>query len=335
MIIYLHGDDDFRSEEALRGYVEAFQKKHDPSGLSVIRLDGEKVMPEQLQNAIATQGLLSRRRLVVVRSLSKQRQAAAAEALGAFFQDARVPEEVVLIVWESGNPEQGKKKVPKVFAWLSELPARQPKKVGQDFQERFDPLVGRQLEQWVDQRAQQRQIRFAATARGLLVSLTGGDLRSMAQEIEKLSHYRPQGTVTDADVKLFVHSQLEPNIFELTDAIGERNLPAALQLLEQQFVAGAAPLYLVTMLTRHFRILRSVQAAGAEHPSTLARSLKLHPFVITKALRQVHRFPEAELVRLFDGIVSLDAKLKSGATDPEAELALFVAQACEKKTENR
>lgn len=327
MVIYLRGEDDYRSEETLRTLIDAFQKKHDPAGFSIARLDGELVRAETLQRALATQGMLTKRRLVTLRSLSQNRDRSVLDFLQNFLQDRRWPAENVLIVWERGAPESGKRGHP-VFGLFAKLPPRQPRASGQDFQQRFDPLVGRQLEQWVDRQAAARRIRLAPDARNLLISLTGSDLRAIATELEKLSHYRPGATITEPDVRLFVHGQLETSIFDLTDTLGERDFSRALQLLERQLLAGAHPLYLVTMLTRQFRILRQVEAAGQAHPATLARQLKLHPFVVSKAREQVRRFTRTELVALFEAIVDLDERLKTGATDPAAELTLFVARAC-------
>ncbi len=327
MLMYLHGEDEYRSEEALRGYVAAFQKKHDPAGLSVAKLDGERITAEALQRALATQGLLTSRRMIVIRDLARNKKAEPADVLLALLSEKRLPSENVLVLWERGNPEAGKR-IHALYKYLATLPEREPKAVGKDFQLRLDPLIGRAVEKWADDEAQGRGIRLTPSSRALLVSLTGGDLRQITTELEKLCHYRPQGTITDEDVSLFVHAELEPNIFDLTDTIGERDTSRALELLQRQFNAGAAPLYLVTMLTRHFRILRSIQAAGSAHPSVLSRKLRLHPFVVQKALRQVRAFTTADLVRLFDDVVTLDERLKTSSGDPEAELTLFVARAC-------
>lgn len=316
MIIYLRGEDDFRSSEALQGFVEAFQKKHDPSGFGTVRFDGEKITAPELQRALATQGLLTARRLIVLRSLSLNKKKEAAGLLLATLEAKRIPADHVVIVWETGVPEQAKRVHP-LFPALAALPERTPRAKDRDFQQRFDRLIGRHLEAWVDAAAKTRGIRLSPPARGTLIALTGGSLRTMDHELEKLGHFRPQGVITPDDVKLFVHAALEANIFDLTDAIGERNAERALELLERQFLAGAAPLYLVTMLTRHFRILRSVEAAGPGHPATLARALGLHPFVVSKAVRQVTKFRGQELADFFEAVVDLDQKLKSSSVDPD------------------
>lgn len=331
MVIYLRGEDEFRSSEALHGFVEAFRKKHDPAGLGIVRLDGEKVSDAELQQALATQGLLTSRRLIVVRNLSVNKKKDAADLLLAVVEAERVPRDHILIVWETGVPEQAKRSH-QLFRTLAGLSGRTPRAKDRDFQERFDRLIGRHLETWVEAGAKERGIQLSPPARGALIALAGGNLRTLDQELEKLSHYRPQGMITPADVKLFVHAALDANIFDLTDAIGERNSERALELLERQFVVGAAPLYLVTMLTRHFRILRSIEAAGQNHPATLARTLGLHPFVVSKALRQVGQFSGQELTDLFEAIVDLDQKLKSMSVDPQVELTLFVVHACIKRT---
>lgn len=327
MIIYLRGEDTFRAEAALESYVVAYRKKHDPSGVSIVRLDGETVEAPDLQRAVATPGLLTKRQLIALRRLSVRKKSEAADVLLALVSDKRIPTEVVLIILEVGTPETAATSHP-VFKALAQLPPHAPRSTGEDFQERFDPLIGRALEHWVDEAARQRGARLAPEARSLLLGLTGGELRRVAVELDKLAAYRPKQIITPDDVRVFVHATLEPNIFDLTDALGERNLRRALQLLEAQLEAGAHPLYLLTMFQRQLRILRKVQAAGAGHPATLARQLKLHPFVVGKALSQVQQFSAAELARLTLDAVSLEERLKTGAPDPATELTLFIAGAC-------
>ncbi|MBI3115537.1 MAG: DNA polymerase III subunit delta [Candidatus Kerfeldbacteria bacterium] len=327
MLIYLRGEDDYRSEEALKALVGAFKEKHDPLGMSVTALDGEALTPDDLERALTTQGLLSAKRLVVIRDLVKNRRKETLDHLEKVVAAKRIPAENIVIVWERTAPEAGKR-VHALYTTLTGLPPRSPRAKGKDYQQRFDAFVGQQLDRWVDAEAAARDIRLVPAARGLLVSLAGSSLRTIANELEKLSHFRPGSTMTEEDVKQFVHANLEADIFDLTDTIGARDFPRAAALLERQFLAGAAPLYVLTMLTRHFRILRQVQAAGPGHPSTLARELKLHPFVVGKAVRQGQNFSTAELVTLFDDLVALDAKLKSSSADPKVELTLFVERAC-------
>lgn len=327
MVIYLRGEDTYRVDEALRSYVQAYQRKHDPKGVSVARLDGETLDPQALQRAVATPGLLTARQLVVLRRLASRKKIDAADTLATLLSDHRIPPEVVVIVVEHGVPETAKRTHP-VFVALAALPPRRPKARDEDFQERFDALVGRALEQWVEEAARQRGTRLAPAARALVLGLTSGDLRRVTTELDKLAAYRPDQLVTPEDVRLFVHANFEPNIFDLTDALGARDLARALGLLEQQLNSGAHPLYLLTMMMRHLRILREVQAVGGGHPATLAWALKLHPFVVTKALSQVGAFSTADLVKLFEAAVALEERIKTGAPDPATELTLLIAEAC-------
>ena len=42
MVIYIYGEDTFRSRNYLKQQVERFKKERDPQGMNVVVLDGQK-----------------------------------------------------------------------------------------------------------------------------------------------------------------------------------------------------------------------------------------------------------------------------------------------------
>lgn len=95
------------------------------------------------------------------------------------------------------------------------------------WEEKAAPLVA--------ERASSRKLRFDPEAERLFVLLTGGDVRQIDNELEKLAVYlgEEKRAISPEDVRHLVSHSREGVIFELGDAIQRRNLEDALELLAQ------------------------------------------------------------------------------------------------------
>ncbi len=62
MIIFLYGEDTFRSRRKLNELKEKFLREVDPSGNSLTILDGEKTELEKINEAISPSSLLSKKK---------------------------------------------------------------------------------------------------------------------------------------------------------------------------------------------------------------------------------------------------------------------------------
>ena len=69
MIIYIYGEDTFRSRNYLKQQVERFKKERDPQGMNVVVLDGQKVESRRLWNEITAAPFLAEKRLVIVQNI--------------------------------------------------------------------------------------------------------------------------------------------------------------------------------------------------------------------------------------------------------------------------
>jgi len=109
-----------------------------------------------------------------------------------------------------------------------------------------------------------------------LVELTGFDLRTFAQNLEKLIAYTGQRTtITAADVEALLERTKKDPLFELTGALAERNLENALFFLNSLLSEGYHPLQILAALVNQVRRLLVIKgfcqspAGGGWHPNCL------------------------------------------------------------------
>ena len=162
-----------------------------------------------------------------------------------------------------------------------------------------------------------------------LAVFVGENLRLLYQEIEKLLTYAGPGRdLQKADVEALVHYAREARIFDLVDAIGQRQRETALRLLHQMLDDGTAPAYLMVMFARQFRLLlqgRELLDGGAGKEAIVA-ALKLHPFVADKVLLQARNFTLEHLERIYRRLLDADVAMKTGRAEETVALDLLVVE---------
>lgn len=320
MIIFLYGQDTYRSREKLRALKEKFIREVDKSGFNLVELDGEKVGVDEFMNAVGTQSFLCNKRMVVVENLlTKSKKTKDKEAILEYLKKGNfidVKDDVNIIVfWEDGEPD----KRTAIFKFLDKS----------KYKEKFANLSNNQMGKWVKQRVKQKGGQIEEQAISWLVGELGTDMWLVANELDKIVSYCKGRAVTRQDVDTLIQGKLDNNIFNLTDAVAQKNKALALKLINGQLESGINQMYLFTMIVRQFRILLQIKdeierGGGFINNYELAKSLSLHPFVVQKALQQVAAYSLEQLKSIYEKLLEIDLKMKSTRLSPEALLNLLV-----------
>ena len=189
---------------------------------------------------------------------------------------------------------------------------------------------GSELERWVQQCVQQKGGNISPQAAHLLAINVGNDLDILDNEIEKLVAFKgpdESAVIAPADVTLLSPYVAEASIFDLVDALGNRNGKRASLLLQQKLNEGTDPFYLFSMFVRQFRLLIQVKelAEAGYRPQGISRELKLHSFVVGKLYQQARGFGQRELEQIYRRLLEVDVDVKTGQADMLTALDLLVA----------
>lgn len=327
MIIFLYGPDDFRAKQKINELREKFIKEVDPTGSSVVSIDGAKTTIDELSNLYRPASLFSKRRFITLSNIMNNKQAEILEELGEFLQKEKNNENI-LVIYESNFLEKkiaGKNLIMKPGADNKTLPLNKIEKklfdylVKSQFVQFVDVLSGREMTKFLEARAKTNGVRISSSTLQLLLGLIGTDLWSLSQEVDKLSAYalstaKEEAVITDQMVKEMVNQSLIDGIFSLTDALGNRQAGLAVKLFNDQIIGGAHPHYLLTMMLWQFKTLASVRQGldSGKTSKELAKSLGLHPYVLEKSINQVRKFNLISLENAINRLVDLDYKSKTG-----------------------
>jgi DNA polymerase-3 subunit delta len=186
---------------------------------------------------------------------------------------------------------------------------------------------GTALESWIKKRAQSIGVKISGEAVKLLADFIGSQLRLLANELEKLAIYVGAGGTIEAEhVRLLSAEVQVGRVFDLTDALAQRNRTLALNLLHDLLADGQHPLALLPTITAQVRNLLLVKemAASGLRAAQIAAAIGSPPFVVEKALRNVGKFSSAQLENTYRRLLETDAALKRSRLTPEMALDLLV-----------
>ncbi len=313
MIIFLHGPDTWRSQQKLVEIQTKFKKDIDPSGSNITILNGAKMNLADFNQAVTARPFLARRRLIVIKDLAAEGKDAAKEV--AKILDDIDNDEIMLVFLETQ----------KLRADNVLLKRLKKEKFAQEFQW----LEGRALSDWIVAQTKIKQAAIDLSAVNLLIERVGSDLWQMDNELAKLAALADGGQITPELVKKLVAGQFDDNVFNFIDALANKNSRLAHQLLADQLQSGAHELYLLTMITRQFRILiqlREALDAGQNNQRALASEFKIHPFVVQKGLIQAKRFTAKQLISIYQLLLQTDIKIKSSRADSRALFDRLIAE---------
>lgn len=189
-----------------------------------------------------------------------------------------------------------------------------------------------ELPRWLQEQASLLQKQLNLQAATLLLERSGTDLHRLAHEVEKLCDFvGERNRIEPADVDHVVCYQRQYTIFELVRAVGKCQAGRAITILRQLLLAGEAPLSILGLLARHFRILWQVQDGLRMGLSVdaIGQKIKLSSWLLKKEyLPNVTLYSTAMLFRAHRTLEATDRVLKTSGSTPEAVLETLVLSLC-------
>lgn len=319
MYYIFHGDDDHTQRQTL---AELIAKLGDPAmiDLNTTRLQGKNLSLGALQDACNAMPFLAPKRLVLVEDYFSSKPPPD-EQKGLLTYLPKLPDTARLVFLESG-------------ALRANHPAlKLAKEDKKGFVKLFERPSGGQLDRWIVQRATDLGGKIQPRAANMLAINVGNNLSLLDKELEKLVIYKgikaedePVDEITPTDVRLMSPYAAEANIFDLVDALGNRNGQRATQLLQKKIEEGAEPFMIFSMFVRQFRLLIQVKecALAGMRPPAISKALKMHSYVAGKIFQQSQHFSMAQLEQIYAHLLDIDVKVKTGKMDMNTALDLLV-----------
>jgi len=292
---YLHGEDQFRKETAVRALVEA----HVESGTREFNLDllrGTEVTPETLASVLATPPMMGEWRVVVLREV--EGLAASKHARDVLLKVVADPPTDLALIMSCTVPKGSKAK------FYSDL-ARRAQAL------EFKEITEDDVPGWLMDRAQEiHGVELEANAARALGAAIGPNLGVLARELEKLTDFvGARGPITLQDVDAAGTKLPSQDRWQWFDLVGERRFEDARRVLPVLLGQGETGVGLVIGLASHLLRLgvamdggqKSLEALLPDHQKWLAGRLGA----------QARRWSTAEIDHAVRGLLDVDRLLKA------------------------
>jgi DNA polymerase-3 subunit delta len=325
LLCIFYGEDNFSLNEALtelKGEVAA----EEPGMADIAVIEGQKLSLNELIIACDTLPFLTAKRLVIVEGLlsrfepKDRRRGVRAElgewgALKAYI--ATMPPSTVLVLVDG--------KLGKDNPLLKELA---PKAKVRE----FPPIRGAKLHDWIWSRVREKGGDISPPALRLLANIVGENLWVLGAEIDKLCLCALGRRIEENDVQLLVSYVREADVFAMVDAIIQRRLAAACKLLHQFIDEGAAPSYLLFMITRQFRLLVRAKELGSQRLRTaelISRVGVPSEYLLQRVMEQAQGYSLEQLQQIYEKLLDTDLSIKRGRLTGGLALDLLLAELCQ------
>lgn len=359
MLIFLYGPDTFRSREQLKKMVSKFKADRDPQGFNVAILDcAHEEFGKILEQILAVPFLAEKRMVVLENLLTATGKGDLQEEILKRLENKSLPESNVYLFWEGeGKPKTNAAKklleilskekyaqefLPltgtKLASWIESEIKIQGGKISREALNYLVNNIGGDM--WRLNSLINQLMSYSHSPVCLKTdtpSLAEGDKMSPSfQEGETASLAGGEGVaeagkkeVTLVDVQLFLEEKTDDSIFNLVDAIVAKQAKQAFQMIREQYKKGEDAMYILAMILRQFRILIELRDLFDREDNSgsdaLAKKLGLHPFVVKKSLPFVKRYTLTELKNIYQKLLEIDTKTKTGQGQPDLLLDLFVS----------
>ena len=310
MLILLYGQDTYRSREELKKIIKE-QEKNCLAGrqanlnwFNFVRIDArdsEIEIFEQIRQSTNTVSMFNEKKLIVIENIFSA-PLDIQKNLSEFLKGIAKDPDTIIVFWAEEIEE--KNELFKILKTRAEI-------------KKFDLLKGVQLKNWVKDHILEQEGKIEAQALSRIIEYVGSDLWRITNEISKLLNYDKE--IKLENVELLVKPEIDLNIFNLVDALGQKNKQRALGLFNQHIEKGEDDFYLLSMFIYQIRNLLRIK-------STPVAKLDLHPFVIRKTKYQAENFTFEELKKIYYQLMTIDLEAKTGKADITTALELFLAK---------
>lgn len=332
MILFLYGEDTFRSHQKLAQIKAKFiDASLGDTNLSIADCSDEDFDITQITQMVLAMPFLAKSRLVVIKNLLSDGKKKLQEQVLELIE--KVPETTVLVIYES-------EKVDRRIALFKAL--NKPKSA-----QEFKLLEPYELKKWIKGEVENQGGTIDNSAIDKLIEYVGNDLWRLSNEIAKLMAYgtsqivdngdNKQLAISDKQVELLVRPKIVANIFDLIDAIGAQNIKKAQSELHKLLNSGENALYIHTMVVYQFRNLLIIKdlldnyklqiinyKLNSNLKLKISKQSGLHPFVVEKTMNQTKNYTMDRLKEIYQILLDYDIKMKTGQIEPRLALDLLI-----------
>lgn len=192
------------------------------------------------------------------------------------------------------------------------------------------------LRKWILGRLKKENKQISEGALQLFLTKTGQDMTIISTELEKLVCYTlEKDSILPEDVEAVCTARIQNKIFEMVDAIGNKNQKKAMDLYYDLLILREAPMKILALLSRQFLILLQIKEISGMDKNSIAGKIGIPPFAVQKNQTQAKQFKTARLKEALEDCAEYEEAFKTGRLNERlcVELLIVKYSSIEKESE--
>lgn len=314
-VYFFSGDESFRKEEAVDALVaRVVEPGTEAFCLDVLR--GDESDAAAILTAVSLVPMMAERRVVVVRDFHKLPQKDR-EAVADY---AERPAPGTVLVLEAPRVNLKTRVYERLAASSVSVV--------------FYPLFPEKVPAWLQQHAKRYGKRLSLEAAHQLQAIAGSDLGELAGEVEKLAVFvGGRDTIAAGDVESALGPVRAGSVFDIAEAVGEKDLAKALDAYQRAIDGGDAPQAIVALFVRHLVILWKIRFLKRDRRTDddIKKKLQLgwgFNRFYNRYSAQSRLLSGRDLLSGFEALYEADTSLKSSTLPPELVMRRLLYTLC-------
>ncbi len=149
----------------------------------------------------------------------------------------------------------------------------------------------------------------------LILDKTGNNMGLLRVELEKLVTYKMDSDIiTNEDVEAICSRNVEDRIFDLIDAISDKDAKKAMDLYYDLIALKEPPIKLLALMERQYNQLLQIKLLrdSGEQQAAIADKCGINKYFIGKYMTRASRYTADQLRDIFERTVQTDEDIKMG-----------------------
>jgi len=301
MIITICGNNAHELKRRLGQLTNDFISQH--GELAVEKLDGEEIEPQAVIDAAQSLPFLAQKKLIVVRSLGANKQAA--DNIEQILSSVGASTDLIFY-----EPSIDKRTVYfKVLKKQTEL-------------EEYSQKEPDQLATWLVEEAKNQSAELSSVDARYLIERVGDDQSLLFNELEKLITYDPK--ITKQNIELLTEKTPQSRVFDLLDAAFGGSKKRALELYEEQRAQKVEPQAILAMMAWQLQLISLAKLGNGKPSAEIAKEAGLSPYPLSKAKNLASKLTDGALRDLINEAYKIDMLTKSKPIDLDEALKTYI-----------
>lgn len=186
-----------------------------------------------------------------------------------------------------------------------------------------------ELTKWILVRLKKENKNITKDNMNYLLEKLGDDMDNITSELDKLMSYTlGKDVIEKSDIDAVCISEITGKIFEMVDALGNKNQKKSLDLYYDLIAVREAPMRILYMLTRQFNIMHQIKELLLVGTSSgeIAKHMGLAPFIVNKTIKQCKNFKMSTLKNAMNDCLKMEESVKQGNMNDKMAVELILVK---------